>query len=531
MGQTDSKNEKIFLSVFKHMMASRGVKVSEDTLKDFFDFIKKVSPWFLEDGTLTLSDWKKVGREMRHYVQENGENVLPSFAYPLWLQTRELLTDSTDFEGLIHETASVEDEREARPINVPKNAYGSNLSEYRHDTVCFASIDPDDWDLDDEAAKYQLPEDRDHHPYFTKAAFPRPKSQQKNLLVPPVGFHAALVEARKEGDLSFSYPVVKRMDGEHPTWEPLPLKILKELQSAVRTFGPSAPYTIQVLDMVATHWLTPHDWHQTAEATLSPEDYDLWQTEYEDLSKQTVTQFSQKRGPKPGMDMLLGTGAYTAPFSQVSIPRDVLEAVTHNAITAWRKLAPPGAKGSTTLTGIRQSNEESYQDFISRLEEAVNRMLPPSEGTDMVLKQLAWENANPLCQYLIRPIRKTGTIQDYVKACLDASPVVVQGLAYAAAVKGQKFSSYVKQIYGGGRQSSQPICFKCGGIGHMQNQCIQSVSNNKFKNPPSTVCPRCQKGKHWKKDCRSKFHKNGSLIDKDKEPEKETPAPKETPKN
>lgn len=49
--------------------------------------------------------------------------------------------------------------------------------------------------------------------------------------------------------------------------------------------GASAPYTLQVLDMVASLWLTPYDWHQTAKATLSPGDYILWRTEYEDRSK------------------------------------------------------------------------------------------------------------------------------------------------------------------------------------------------------------------------------------------------------
>ena len=36
----------------------------------------------------------------------------------------------------------------------------------------------------------------------------------------------------------------------------------------------------------------------------------------------------------------------------------------------------------------------SLEDFIARLEEALGRMLPPSEGSD-ILKHLAWEK----CQY------------------------------------------------------------------------------------------------------------------------------------
>lgn len=45
-------------------------------------------------------------------------------------------------------------------------------------------------------------------------------------------------------------------------------------------------------------------------------------------------------------------------------------------------------------------------------------------------------------------------------------------MAYAAAMKGQKFSSYVKQTYGGGKRPSSPLtCFSCGMEGHMQKNC------------------------------------------------------------
>ena len=233
--------------------------------------------------------------------------------------------------------------------------------------------------------------------------------------------------------------------------------------------GPSAPYTIQIVDMVASQWLTPHDWHQTAKATLSPGDYILWRTEYEDKSKETVQKSSGKRGPEVTLEMMLGTGAFVAPASQVKIPKFILKEVTTNAVLAWRAIPPPGSK-KTVLAGIKQGNEESYETFVSRLEEAIHRMMPPGEGAKMLLKQLAWENANSLCQDLIRSVRKTGSIQDYVKACIDASPTVVQGMAYAAAMRGQKYEAFVKQTYGGNnaRDNSGPTCYSCGEVGHLK---------------------------------------------------------------
>lgn len=140
-------------------------------------------------------------------------------------------------------------------------------------------------------------------------------------------------------------------------------------------------------------------------------------------------------------------------------------------------------------------------------------MMPPGEGSDILLKQLAWENANALCQDLIRPVRKTGTLQDYIRACLDASPAVVQGMAYAAAMKGQRYSAFVKQTYGGGKNNKGtegPVCFSCGEVGHIRRDCNKKDRENK-KAPPG-LCPRCKKGRHWKSECRSKFDKEGNPI-------------------
>lgn len=86
--------------------------------------------------------------------------------------------------------------------------------------------------------------------------------------------------------------------------------------------------------------------------------------------------------------MMLKTSPYVDPTAQVKLSKTVLKEVTMNAVQAWRTIPPPETK-KTTLSSIRQGNEEAYQDFVFRLEEAINRMLPPSERTVILLKQLA----------------------------------------------------------------------------------------------------------------------------------------------
>lgn len=151
--------------------------------------------------------------------------------------------------------------------------------------------------------------------------------------------------------MSFTFPVVL-YDDEELTWEPLPLKTLNELQLAVKSLGPSAPYTIQILEMIGTQWLTVYDWFQTAKATLSPGDFVLWRTEYEERAKEAVRSSFAKKGAKPTMSMLLGKEEYAQPAAQMRVGRPILELITQLAVESWKAIPPPSAK-TTVLAGIR----------------------------------------------------------------------------------------------------------------------------------------------------------------------------------
>lgn len=74
------------------------------------------------------------------------------------------------------------------------------------------------------------------------------------------------------------------------------------------------------------------------------------------------------------MSMLLGR-------EQVGLKWEVLEEVSQIAVAAWRRL--PCVDGKTTLlAGIKQKQDESYKNFIARLEETLDSMLPPSKGSE-----------------------------------------------------------------------------------------------------------------------------------------------------
>ena len=401
MGQSESKGKKLFLSVFKHMLSGRGLKISDKSLQEFYDFVQKISPWFPEEGSLTLEDWKRVGKDMRKFHEENLSRNVPDSAFILWQQMRDLLTEKTDLEFLAEEAPSeLSDDQKVKPNTGKKKSYCSRkkgIKLEKSESEITDSENDDEWERTKGMAKCVIKGRKDRFSKHTDSseeesliitpAARRPVPKPRRLL-PPVGFDAAVAEAKRQGDFTLTCPVICE-EGSEPQWEPLSLKTLKELQSAVKTLGPTAPYTLQVLDAVASQWLTPYDWYQTAKATLAPGDFILWRTEYEERARKLVQERSSSRnGARPTVPMLLGQKDYARPAAQLNIPKAVLERINQIAISSWRSLPVPGAK-STVLSGIRQKHDESYESFVARLEEAVSRMLPPSEGTDILMKQLA----------------------------------------------------------------------------------------------------------------------------------------------
>lgn len=111
--------------------------------------------------------------------------------------------------------------------------------------------------------------------------------------------------------------------------------------------------------------------------------------------------------------------------NQVRLPEEAFKQINDAAIAAFAWWAPPPGGDSTStspLSQVKQKADEAYEDFVARLMGAVWRVISNKKEAIILIKYLAFENANSACQSLLRPIQKTGSMSDFIRQCADDSP-------------------------------------------------------------------------------------------------------------
>ena len=186
--------------------------------------------------------------------------------------------------------------------------------------------------------------------------------------------------------------------------------------------------------------------------------------------------------------MLTGNNEYALLPDQMKLDKMTLQQVAVCATAAWQSL--PEGNESTSSSNIKQKPEEPYEDFLSRLTEVVNRVISNSEVANIVTKQLAFENANSTCQAILRPVKKTRTLKDYIRQCADIGPSMMQGVAIPTAMKGNSYQQTVQSFFTNKNNPAQSnfsnqrrdtfpkTCFSCDQEGHVFRTCPQKTADS-----------------------------------------------------
>ena len=218
-------------------------------------------------------------------------------------------------------------------------------------------------------------------------------------------------EAEQQGDLEFSMPFpvaftkTEGDDKEKGKRESIPYKLLKDLKQACHDYGSTSPYTLTLLDALAGRWMAPCNWRMVSKACLPGGEHLLWLTEYDQLARLQSPENKTSNDAQlwaVGSAALKGDGEYQSNITQARLSKEALNQIMAIDVLTWKSLPPSDGKLST-LNNIKQGPDEKYEEFVARLKTAVERTIKSTDPAEIVLKQLAYENASSTCQALLRP--------------------------------------------------------------------------------------------------------------------------------
>ncbi|XP_074052560.1 uncharacterized protein LOC141495289 [Macrotis lagotis] len=277
-------------------------------------------------------------------------------------------------------------------------------------------------------------------------------------------------------------------------------KSLKDLHTAVKTYGPNAPFTLSALEAISRGgYLLPSEWLRVVQAVLTRGQFLTWKADFFDHC-QTIASTTYKTS-KGAYEKLTGQGKYASETRQSHLPIGLLAQAASAPISAWRALPNTGFPFAP-LNKIVQGNQEEFSEYVSRLLEATERTLGQEATDDQLVRRLAYENANPTCRSILRGKWRDKTLDEMIRLCRDIDPLTqAVHLAVGAALQ---------------HSDQSKTCFRCGQEGHFAHQCpITNTNTGGFyqrPNQPQTLCPRCRKGKHWANTCRSTTNAEGQPI-------------------
>ncbi|XP_009986338.1 PREDICTED: endogenous retrovirus group K member 5 Gag polyprotein-like [Tauraco erythrolophus] len=266
------------------------------------------------------------------------------------------------------------------------------------------------------------------------------------------------VEALKKGDVELlqAMPVICRPDAP-PQFEHLPYELIKEVHKSIKDYGLHTSFTMILFQAIGdSYTMTPADWKSILRLVLSATQYSVRLTQLTELVNLQALD-NMTAGINVGQNELLGEGPYATSQAQAGLHQVVFQKLTELAMKELRRVPDLGT-GEASFASIWQEAHEPYMRFLDPLQTAVQRQVENPAAADVLLFQLAIENATADCQQAIDPIKNQAkTIADLIKACQNVGSEHCKAEILAAALAQQMVMA-----------RAAVKCFSCRQEGHIK---------------------------------------------------------------